>query len=84
VKISLGRSDYLTEMGKVVKVFDEWIGTHAKEGEEVRLDVIMRIFNTDIHYGLVAELRRQLKHQVAKKHSQTINIQWTDMLYDAD
>ena len=57
---------------------------NATEGEEVRMDVVMRIFNTDIHYGLVAEIRRKLKHQVAKRHSQTINIQWTDMLYTGE
>ena len=84
VKVILAQNNYGAELDPIVAAFDEWIVLNAKKGEEVRMDVVMRIFNNDIHYGLVAEIRRRLKFQIAKKHSQTINIQWTDMLFTAD
>jgi len=84
VKVVLARDNYDRELDPLVNAFNEWIHKNAYNNEKVRMDVVMRIFNNDIHYGLVAEIRRRLKHQIAKQHSQKINIQWTDMLYSGE
>ena len=81
VKVILPQRKYGAELNPITNAFETWIAENAKKGEEVRMDVVMRIFNSDIRYGLVAEIRRRLKHLIAKLHDQEINIQWTDMLY---
>ena len=81
VKVILTQGNYGAEFNPIVKAFNQWIKAHVKSDDKVRMDVVVRIFSKDIHYGVVAEIRRRLKHQIAMEHSQEIDIQWTDMLY---
>ena len=66
---------------KIGTYFRDWIGRAVENNGKVQFNVVIRVFNGKIYYGIVSSLRECLKNIMESMKNSNFEIQWTDKLY---